>query len=135
MFWHRLYWQTLEYIHLHLPDKSGEYEIRYILFQGRKIVASAPITLKPATASIKAPAQVNAGTDFLVEWEGSGGYDDFLTIALPSQPPNMQVTSAAMYEKSPVKMRAPSEPGTYEVRYILFIGRQLLGKATIQVIP
>jgi Ca-activated chloride channel family protein len=40
-----------------------------------------------------------------------------------------------MYEKSPVKMRAPSEPGTYEVRYILFIGRKLLGKATIQVIP
>lgn len=122
-------------VKIQAPGEPGEYEIRYILFQGRKIIASAPITLKPATASIKAPAQVKAGSDFLVEWQGPGGWDDFLTIALPSQPPDLYVKSAAMYEKSPVKMRAPDEPGTYEVRYILFTGRKLLGKATIQVIP
>ena len=122
-------------VKIRLPGEPGEYEIRYILFKGRKILAATPVTLKPATASIKAPAQVKAGTDFLVEWEGPGGWDDFLTIALPSQSPDKYVKSAAMYEKSPVKMRAPSEPGTYEVRYILFVGRKLLGKATIQIIP
>lgn len=30
---------------------------------------------------------------------------------------------------------APGEPREYEIRYILFQGRKLLGKATIQVVP
>ena len=122
-------------VSIQAPGKPGEYEIRYVLFQDRKILATAPITLKPVTAEIIAPATVKAGAYFHVEWKGPGGSDDFLTIALPSQAPNMQVVTVYLYKGNPLKMRAPKKPGTYEVRYILFQGRKLLGKATIQVVP
>lgn len=122
-------------VSIQAPGEPGEYEIRYVLFQGRKILATAPITLKPVIAEIIAPATVKADAYFHVKWEGPGGSDDFLTIALPSQAPNMQVVTVYLNKGNPLKMRAPKKPGTYEVRYILFQGRKLLGKATIQVVP
>ncbi len=117
------------------PGDPGDYELRYIHFHSKKVIGRADIKVTPVKASLQIPASVKVGATFDITWKGPGGYDDFLTIALPSQAPNMQVSYASVYGGSPLKMTAPQKPGTYEVRYILFTGRKLLGKTTIEVIP
>ncbi len=61
---------------------------------------------------------VKAGAYFQVEWEEPVGYDDFLTIALPSQAPNMQVSYANVYSGSPLKLTPPPknlEPMKFDI--------------------
>jgi Ca-activated chloride channel family protein len=68
-----------------------------------------------------------------VPWEGPGYNSDYIAIARPDQKPGSQVGCTHTERGNPVKIRAPREPGTYEVRYILGKGNKILDKETIRV--
>jgi len=115
------------------PSDPGSYEVRYILGQGNKLLAKTIIEIKAVSASVQAPAAANMAGEVDVTWEGPGNQGDYISVARPDQGPGSYVNYTYTSKGSPLKVRAPSDPGTYEVRYILGRGNKLLAKATIEI--
>jgi hypothetical protein len=115
------------------PSDPGDYEVRYILARGARLLAKTPITITPVTAEVTAPAAATAGAEFEVRWQGPGYPEDFISLARVNQPPGGHVNKVSVLKGSPGKLRAPKEPGSYEVRYVLGRGNRLLTKMTIAI--
>jgi Ca-activated chloride channel family protein len=116
---------------LQVPSEPGNYEVRYILGQGNKLLAKAPIAVQAVSASVQAPAEANVASKIEVSWKGPGNQPDYIAIARPDQPPGEYLYYTRTNQGSPLKLQVPSEPGNYEVRYILGQGVQLLAKTAI----
>jgi len=115
------------------PGDPGDYEVRYILARGARLLAKAPLTVNPVTAEVKSPASAAVGAEFEIQWKGPGYPEDFVAVARENQPPAEYVSFAPVRQGNPVKLHAPKEPGTYEVRYVLGYGKRLLAKTTITI--
>ncbi len=115
------------------PSDPGTYEVRYILGRGNKLLAKTAIEIKGVTASVKSPATANVATQFEVNWQGPGNKSDYISIARPDQRPAGYVKYTYTRKGNPLKVWAPSDPGTYEVRYILGRGNKLLAKTNIEI--
>jgi Ca-activated chloride channel family protein len=111
----------------------GAYEVRYVLGRGNRLLAKAPVMVNPVTAEVMPPASAAVGADLEVPWRGPGYPEDFVSIARASQPPAAYVNSTPVRQGNPLKLRAPKEPGAYEVRYVLGLGKRLLAKSTITI--
>lgn len=117
------------------PSDPGEYEVRYILGRGAKLLARAPLTITPALASVETRPSANVADWIEVSWNGPLAPGDFISVATPAQRPGAYVNQARINKENPIKLRAPSDPGEYEVRYILGRGAKLLAKAPITINP
>jgi hypothetical protein len=115
------------------PSDPGTYEVRYILGRGAKLLAKASITVEPVTATVEAPPAVKAGAEFEVQWTGPKYPEDLIVMARANQPPGSNVGAKPTRTGSPLKLRAPKEAGTYEIRYLLGHGPRVLAKAPISV--
>ena len=82
---------------------------------------------------MQASASANVASEFEVSWQGPDNKSDYIAIARPDQKPGSQVNYTYTKRGNPLKVRAPSDPGTYEVRYILGRGNKLLDKTSIGV--
>jgi len=123
-------------VQIRLPGIAGDYEIRYILNAGRRVVASIPITVTPGVASVEAPASVVVGATIDVEWTGPGNPRDFIVIAEPGAIDNAFLVSQTIsIESNTVQIRLPGIAGEYEVRYIVDSNRQVVASAPITVLP
>jgi Ca-activated chloride channel family protein len=120
-------------VRLRAPSDPGDYEVRYILGRGNKLLARAPVTIEPVVAALEAPATAVAGAEFEVHWTGPGYPEDFIAIARSNQPTTANLGARPTRLGNPVKIKAPKEPGVYELRYILGRGNRLLGRATITI--
>ena len=118
---------------LRAPSDPGTYEVRYILGRGRRLLAKTTIEIKAVSASVQAPDSADVATEFEVTWQGPANKEDYISIARPDQRPGSHVNYTYTRKGNPLKLRAPSDPGTYEVRYILGRGRKLLAKKTIRI--
>jgi Ca-activated chloride channel family protein len=117
------------------PSEAGTYEVRYVLGRGDKLLAKTTIEIKAVTAKVTAPASTKAGEVFEVTWQGPDNKSDYISIARPDQRPQSYKGYTYTSKGNPVKVKAPKEPGTYEVRYILNRGNKLLAKTTIEITP
>ena len=118
---------------LRAPSDPGTYEVRYILGRGDKLLAKTTIEIKGVGASVQAPASADVATEFEVSWQGPGNKSDYISVSRLDQRPGRYVNYTYTSKGSPLKLRAPSDPGTYEVRYILGRGDKLLAKTTIEI--
>jgi hypothetical protein len=100
------------------PDKPGPYVLRYYLAEGNTVVASQPITVVGVDASVSAPAQVAAGKDVSIQWSGPNNPRDFITLLKAGSPEKRYEGYAYTTKGSPLSLRAPDQPGDYEVRYL-----------------
>ncbi|MBV7379633.1 vWA domain-containing protein [Maritimibacter dapengensis] len=98
------------------PIEPGDYEIRYILSQGRKILAATPLALTEVSATVSGPASATVGTEIEVTWEGPDYKSDYIGIGKAGEPGYVTYTYTS--EGSPMKIEVPGEPGDYELRYI-----------------
>ena len=115
------------------PDLPGEYELRYVQGQSREILATRRIEVTAVAATLTAPGRVAPGAELSVEWTGPGNGHDYVSFASPED-------SAGKYDSyrytrlgSPLKMKAPKEPGNYELRYIQGQSRTILVRRPIEV--
>ncbi|MEM8984955.1 MAG: hypothetical protein AAGC71_18240, partial [Pseudomonadota bacterium] len=103
---------------LRAPDLPGTYEVRYLTGQTNTTLATASIVVGGTSASVSAPANVAAGTEFPATWEGPANNGDWVGI-FPADASNRDY---AMYRRTnrgnDVTLRAPDQPGAYEVRYV-----------------
>lgn len=120
------------------PGEPGDYEIRYLLEGpgGRQVLASAPLTVTAATASLKAPDSGGKGKTVVVEYEGpqrSGDYVDLVKAGYVATSGELSYFYAN--GTAPNELKLPDEPGTYDIRYVLEAsdGRVVLAKRTIAV--
>ena len=116
---------------LKAPDIPGDYEIRYVLNQSKEVLARTAINVTKVSAQVNAPATVNAGANFKVNWQGPNYQSDYITI-VPADAKDSEYLSYSYTSKgSPATLKAPVKPGKYEIRYILNQSRTALARTSI----
>ena len=63
-----------------MPTKTGDYVVEYSIGSSNERIASVPITLTPATATLTAPATVEVGSTVEVAWTGPAYRRDVIGI-------------------------------------------------------
>lgn len=112
------YTSTGNPVTIRVPDAGGDYELRYFLGNGDKVIAARKLTVGKVSGSVSAPAQVNAGATLPVKWEGPNNPKDFITIVKAGAPERSYARYEYAAKGNPVQLRAPDAPGEYEVRYL-----------------
>jgi Ca-activated chloride channel family protein len=115
-----------------MPMEPGSYEIRYVQSDGRTVLASRPIEVTPVTASLVAPETAVAGSTIEVAWEGPDYANDFIAIARPDDSGYENYTYTR--EGAALDLLMPTEPGTYELRYVANQDRTVLASRVIEVV-
>ncbi|MFD1380483.1 hypothetical protein [Fodinicurvata halophila] len=118
---------------LRAPSEPGLYEVRYVLDEGRKPLASAEIEITEPEVTVSAPDSVTTGSTFPVSWTGTIHSRDFITIVPLGADGDEIGNHDRIGDSSETELRAPSEPGLYEVRYVLDEGRKPLASAEIEI--
>lgn len=120
---------------LRAPDASGDYEVRYFLGNGDKIIGSRKVTVGAVTASLQAPTEAVAGSTFAVTWEGPDNPSDYITIV----PKGAKEGTSGNYEYpargNPAKLLAPLQAGEYELWYATGQSHTTLAKTNIRITP
>src|SRR5690606_35627745 len=62
------------------PAEPGLYEVRYVLREGGRTLASAPVEVVEAEVTISGPDVVRATTSLLVNWSAVVHPEDYITI-------------------------------------------------------
>ena len=124
------------------PAETGLYEIRYVLREGARTLAShrLEVVAKNAPlddgAGLKVPAQAGIGETITVSWSSEGGSaDQRIAIARTDQADFSWITAASAMEGGSLEIALPAEPGRYELRFLDIPGKTVLGRAFIEVVP
>jgi Ca-activated chloride channel family protein len=100
------------------PLEAGEYELWYVAAADNSTQARSPITVTGFTGSLAAPGDVEAGTEFEVDWTGPNGPGDFVTIVAAGTERWTDESYFYTASGSPGTLVAPTSPGAYEVWYV-----------------
>lgn len=100
------------------PD-VGEYDLIYVFdsFGLKRVDARVPITVEPVTFSLEPVGDIWAGEAFLVNWSGPGGSSDSIAIGPRTSGSSDYNSIDDVSDGNPLRLKAPSEPGEYELRY------------------
>ncbi|MEQ9811435.1 MAG: VWA domain-containing protein, partial [Azospirillaceae bacterium] len=114
-----------------VPDAIGNYEIRYVVQQSGRTLASLPVTLTAVSASLDAPAEAAAGDTIQVGWEGPDGPNDYITVVEAGAPEGTYTDYARTRNGSPAEITLPDAIGSYEIRYVVQQSGRALASAPI----
>ena len=122
------------------PAEPGSYELHYLYGVSRDVIATRAIEVVAAEVSLSAPATVDIGATFIVDWVGPGGRRDSIDVFDEAGGPAGKVISGARlvnndYENQKAKLVAPAEPGFYLLRYYNGDNRAVLATRQIEVLP
>ncbi|MBF7052555.1 VWA domain-containing protein [Halomonas sp. KAO] len=115
------------------PDALGNHEIRYVIQQSKRTLASQPITLVPARAQLMVNDPILPSGRFQVEWIGPDNPRDYITIVEAGAPEGSYTDYVRTSRGSPVTLDAPAEPGEYEVRYVIQQSGRTLASLPVSV--
>jgi Ca-activated chloride channel family protein len=99
------------------PVAPGDYLLRYWDGQGRKPLATSPITVVATEVTITAPDAVKAGENFEVSWVGPGAIRDTIEVMDGDRRAASARLSNGDYDAQTVSVKAPKDPGSYTLRY------------------
>ncbi len=120
-------------LQLQAPDQPGDYEIRYLTGQNRLSLANRPIKVEAAEAHLQLPDKVKAGDGFKVHWEGPNHHRDLITIVPENADEGERGKVVYTKQGNPLTMKAPDQPGRYEVRYLTGQTRKTLASRRVMV--
>ncbi|MGB5855653.1 MAG: VWA domain-containing protein [Oceanisphaera sp.] len=116
------------------PATPGLYELRYMLNEGKKTLATAPIEVVKAEMSISGPAQVTTGAAFDVSWSQTISPNDMVTIVPMGTDEGTRNNYQRTGKNTEASLIAPATPGLYELRYMLNEGKTTLATTPIEVV-
>ncbi|MBU3032199.1 VWA domain-containing protein [Paracoccus sp. XHP0099] len=120
---------------LRAPAEPGLYEVRLQLDAGDRVLARTPVEVVDADVTVSAPAQVVVGSAFPVTWQAGGLHPrDYVTIVPAGADDGAYGDYHRMEGDAEGELRAPAEPGLYEVRLQLDTGDRVLARAPVEVI-
>lgn len=122
------------------PDKTGFYEVRYVLDKGKVTLASQTIEVVGADAalssgaSLQAPAEAAPGDTITVTWTGGADSEDQRVSLAKADAADFTWIEVhpANADKS-LQFTIPDEPGRYEIRYLDISNMKVLGRAIVTV--
>ncbi len=120
-------------VELLMPDRPGDYEIRYLTGKERQILARRSIRVEDVAATLDAPESVAVGSRFEVYWKGPGGRKDYIAINDAGSPGTLYKGYAYTRHGSPLSMEAPGIAGDYELRYVTGQTRRVLARRSLLV--
>ena len=129
-----------EPVRIQAPDAIGTYEVRYVVNQSDRVLASQEVTLTPVEAHVSAPAESPAGSQFDVEWDGPVNRNDYIVIVPAGAPEgtsghSRRASSRVSDDGAPVRIQAPDALGTYEVRYVVNQSDRVLAAQEVTLTP
>ena len=118
-----------------MPTKPGEYELRYVMGNGRTVLAARPISVGVVSATLNFPDKSAAGETIVVQWTGPDYRNDYIAVAKAGAPDRKYITYSYTREGSPLKLVLPMTPGEYELRYIVGQGTTVIARSAITLEP
>jgi len=117
-----------------VPRGLGRFEVRYVMGQSDRTLASVALTLSPASASLSAPETVSAGGVVEVSWSGPANRNDFIEIVAEGAAADARpLSKARTTQGSPLSLFAPGSAGQYEIRYKMRDTGQVLASVALKV--
>ncbi|MBI6630666.1 hypothetical protein, partial [Pontibaca salina] len=116
------------------PAEAGLYELRYVLSEGNRTQASAPIEVVGAEVTITGPEIVRAETPVEITWSQTINPNDFVTIVPTGAAEGSYANYIRTRSATSGELKAPSDSGLYEIRYILATGNKTLASAPLEVV-
>ncbi len=112
------------------PFHAGNYELRYE-HKDAETIGTATFVVTEAPVGLEAPAEVPVASDFDVTWIGPGANGDNIQIGPVGETryTNYRYTD----DGNIVTLKAPPEPGDYELRYS-FRDREIIYTQPIKVV-
>ncbi|MEO0654592.1 MAG: VWA domain-containing protein, partial [Pseudomonadota bacterium] len=93
----------------------GLYELRYILREGAKTMATAMIEVTEPEVTLNAPEMILAGSKFEVSWTGAVSDQDYIGIVPMGSDEGEYGNYIVVRDDTSGDVQAPSAPGLYEV--------------------
>lgn len=118
---------------LKAPAETGMYEVRYVLREGAKTLASQPIEITEAEVTVSGPTTAVTGEAFEVSWTGAVDKGDYITIVAMGADEGTYGDYFTVRDNTEGELKAPAETGIYEVRYVLREGAKTLARHTIEI--
>ncbi|MEQ9039417.1 MAG: VWA domain-containing protein [Silicimonas sp.] len=116
---------------LTMPTEPGEYELRYVVNQDRKVLATRPIAVTEVAAELVAPESAAVGETVEVAWEGPDYRNDFIAVSKPGEDGYVNYTYTRV--GAPLGLEMPAEPGSYEIRYVMNQDRSVIAVRPVEV--
>jgi Ca-activated chloride channel homolog len=122
---------------LRVPDQAITLEARYHLELpegGTRVIGRSPtFHTRAATATVRAPNELPAGSAFELTWQGPNNPGDYLTIVPERAEDQSWTTYAYTSSGTPATLTAPIEPGPYEIRYVTGQANAVLARQGVVV--
>lgn len=128
---------------LRAPRRAGRYDVRYVWAGPDKhhILAKAAVEVVDSEFVLISPPSVVTGQQFKVEWKGPANEGDYVDL-VPTGHKETSGEISYFYAKRDVppestKLHAPSNPGTYQLRYVLegADGKKVMSSVPLVVTP
>lgn len=118
------------------PAEPGTYELRYVLNENERVIASRPIAVVPSEVVVSGPASVMAGDVYRFEARGPVDARHWIGFAAADSGPG-DYRDYRRPDGSPASgvLSAPIEPGNYELRYVLNEGERVAASQRVTVTP
>jgi Ca-activated chloride channel family protein len=116
------------------PADPGLYEVRYVLNEGARTLASTPVEVVEVEIAVSAPKAVTTGASFPVSWSSSVHPQDYVTIVPAGANEGSYTNYQRVRDETENSLVAPADPGLYEVRYVLNEGSRTLASAPVEVV-
>jgi Ca-activated chloride channel family protein len=120
-------------VRFQVPDAVGDYELRYVVGQSKRTLASRPVTLTAVEATLQAPDAIPAGSEVSVDWTGPDNPGDYITVVEQGAPEGTHNRYARTERGSPAKLQVPDAVGDYEIRYVVGGSKRTLASRTLSL--
>src|SRR5690606_22159556 len=125
---------------LKAPKDPGFYEVRYVLREGARTLASYDLEVVDADApldqgaGLNVPKEAAAGETSTVSWDGGAdSADERIALARSDQADFSWIVAHQVGAERTLELTMPVAAGLYEVRYLDVSGRKVLGRAIVAV--
>ncbi len=119
---------------LQAPAETGLYEVRYVLNEGKRVMARTSIEVMEPETTVSAPEQVRIGESLRIEWTGAVHPRDYVTLVPRGSDPDTSGDYQRVGTESQADLAAPDAPGLYEVRDVLNEGKRVLARTPVEVL-
>ncbi len=116
------------------PADTGLYELRYVLQEGKDVLARAPIEITEPEVTVSGPERTLTGAPFEVQWSGTVHPRDYVTIVPMGADDDASGDYKRVGNATEITLTAPESPGLYELRYVLQQGKKVMARHNVEVL-
>lgn len=101
------------------PATPGAYELRYVLNESERAVATQAVTVTPAEATLTPQGDANAEQRLRVAFTGPRGRGNWIGFVKPGTLSSVGYSDVSDAEENSVELRVPAEAGSYELVFVV----------------